>query len=200
MPFAGNTYMHMAAGRGHVDVVKYLLTCGCPNVNSRDAHMSTPLHTAAHGRRLDVVECLIQSGSVLDPEDSSAVTPLVQSIRNVDLPMVIFLLNSGCDVTKIRSSLQPPVTYGLVLSQPTLIAILIAAGALQSDIKYLTSGYHEQIRDDTVSRFLAPQPLSLKFLARIVTRKSMVKDMTSKTKDLPLPELIKSFILMQEYL
>ena len=192
--------MHMAAGRGHIDVVKYLLTCGCPNVNSRDVHMSTPLHTAAHGRRIDVVECLIQNGSLLDPEDSSGVTPLVQAIRNVDLHMVVFLLNSGCDITKIRSSLQPPLTYGLVLSQPTLIAILIAAGALQSDIKYLTSGYQDLIQDLTVNTFLSSQPLSLKFLARIAIRKSMYKDMINKTKELPLPELIKDFTLLHEFL
>ncbi len=63
----------MACTRGLVDVVKYLLTCGYPDVNSRNCTQLTPLHAAVTSGNCEVVECLLRAGAVVDPMDASGI-------------------------------------------------------------------------------------------------------------------------------
>ena len=53
----------MAASRGHVDVVKFLLNCGYPSVDSCNSQSATPLHVAIQSGHLDVIDCLIHAGA-----------------------------------------------------------------------------------------------------------------------------------------
>ncbi len=73
--------------------------------------------------------------------------------------------------------------------------VLLAAGVPPSDINYLTSGF--QAPNETPR--VRSQPLSLKFLSRIAIRRALHRDMRTKAQSLPLPQLLRNFVLLQEF-
>jgi ankyrin repeat protein len=61
--YAGWTGLHSAAQRGHLDVVRFLLSRGA-NPNAREAGDNTyPLHWAVAGRHLEIARALLDAGT-----------------------------------------------------------------------------------------------------------------------------------------
>ncbi len=54
------TLLHIAAELGHIEVVKLLLLHRLVNIDAQDAKGQTPLHLAAHHRKLDVCRLLVE--------------------------------------------------------------------------------------------------------------------------------------------
>ncbi|WP_264705088.1 ankyrin repeat domain-containing protein [Wolbachia endosymbiont (group A) of Gymnosoma rotundatum] len=69
------TPLHVAAKKGHKDVVEALLNVNGINVNAQDKYDSTPLHRAAKEVHKDVVEALLDKGANVDAEDENGDTP-----------------------------------------------------------------------------------------------------------------------------
>ena len=63
--YAGNTPLHIAAKRGDITVVKYLLDKGA-FVNSKNLNRETPLFFAAENHHKDVIDALIKHGAIVD--------------------------------------------------------------------------------------------------------------------------------------
>lgn len=61
-PFEGVAALHMAAGYGHVDTIRFLLAHGA-NVHLRSAYDETPLIHAASGAHLEAVQTLLDAGA-----------------------------------------------------------------------------------------------------------------------------------------
>jgi len=55
--------LHVASGMGELKEVKSLLDCELYHVNSKDIHDWTPLHYAAYGGQLNIIDYLIQCGA-----------------------------------------------------------------------------------------------------------------------------------------
>lgn len=71
----GVTALHCAAGTGHLDLMRYLLTRGA-SVNVPDEHGWTPLHSAAYNNHRDIAQLLLEHNADVEAEDSQAVAPL----------------------------------------------------------------------------------------------------------------------------
>ena len=61
----GWTALHLAARKGHVDVIKFLLDQGA-NIDAETEDHDTPLEMAALHGHLDAVQMLVDNGSDLD--------------------------------------------------------------------------------------------------------------------------------------
>ncbi|CAK9253192.1 unnamed protein product, partial [Sphagnum jensenii] len=58
----GDTPLHRAAEKGHLDVVKYLVEKGA-DVKAANKYGYTPLHWAASSGKLDIVKYLVEKGA-----------------------------------------------------------------------------------------------------------------------------------------
>lgn len=67
---AGGTWLHYAAGRTDAGAVELLLALGMDvNILDRNAER-TPLVDAASGGRVEIVQCLLERGAVMNTEAS----------------------------------------------------------------------------------------------------------------------------------
>ena len=96
----GDTPLHRAAVRGHLEVVKYLLSRDDVDANMRNRGNNTPLHEAAYYGRLDVVKYLLSRDDVdANARDGGGDTPLHDAARSGHLDVVkYFLSRDGVDV------------------------------------------------------------------------------------------------------
>jgi ankyrin repeat protein len=73
--FFGNTALHKASDRGHVQVVKELLGHGA-DVNVKDNNIWTPLHFACWKGHAQVFKELVDHGADIEAKDNDGRTPL----------------------------------------------------------------------------------------------------------------------------
>lgn len=69
-PFAGGTWLHYAAREGALEIVELLISLGI-DVNAFDRHgEQTPLTSAASGGHVQIVQCLLDNGAIIQTETS----------------------------------------------------------------------------------------------------------------------------------
>lgn len=73
--FHGWTALHLAADRGHADVVELLLYYGAAVDSRESSSNATALHIAANNGRRKVCEMLIRKGADLQAKSSMDITP-----------------------------------------------------------------------------------------------------------------------------
>jgi len=95
----GDTALHLACLYGHLQCVQKLLDAGSyPNVINPD-DKTTPLHDAAAGGYLDLLQLLIAKGGtdVLQQQDTDGDTALHNAARGGHPAVVQFLLQQGAN-------------------------------------------------------------------------------------------------------
>ena len=140
----GWTPLHLAAGRGHLEVVKYLVEKGA-DVNARNKYGWTPLHCAieiygggiAHFEIVpagentfelkekkreassgEIVRYLIKNGADVNAKDNEGYTPLYYAITLEDMESAHILIENGSNVNERTE-------------ESTLFHILVAKGNLE---------------------------------------------------------------------
>ena len=115
----GDTPLHDAADRGHLDVVQYLhIKCNC-NINTINNHNgATPLHRAAAFGHLNIVQYLLGCGADAIATNNDGATPLQRACRynrgNRNVPVVKYLLSIPAVVNYYikESSCSSPLSGG----------------------------------------------------------------------------------------
>nr|XP_023025928.1 uncharacterized protein LOC111513938 [Leptinotarsa decemlineata] len=96
----GKSVLHYAIStRNSLKLIKFLFECGC-NVNAKDNNGVSPLHLATEKGRFDIVEYLITQGALVNArnyEGENALHSAFSSSNHVDLHLVKFLIDHGCD-------------------------------------------------------------------------------------------------------
>ena len=85
----------MAALKGHADLVRKLIARGA-DVNKTGW---TPLHYAATGGHLAIMEVLLEHHAYIDAESPNKTTPLMMAAHYGSVPSVKLLLEAGADPT-----------------------------------------------------------------------------------------------------
>ena len=101
------TPLHLAAARGHADVVKLLIDAGA-DLNKGDMHNNTPLHLAAARGHADVVKLLIDAGADLSKRNMRNKTPL-QKAKKGHAEVVKLLIDAITDPNKEDLDNQTPL-------------------------------------------------------------------------------------------
>jgi ankyrin repeat protein len=97
----GWTPLHLAAFFGRKEAVKYLIDAGAPiTIRSTNAMNNHPLHAAAAGKHLDIVNGLLAAGADVNATQAAGWTALHASAQNGDLEMAKALLAAGADSAK----------------------------------------------------------------------------------------------------
>jgi ankyrin repeat protein len=98
---SGRNPLHAAAHSGNVEVVRILIECHVPDINSRTEFGTTPLLMAVDGRNFkdgSVLRLLLEHGADVNVPNGSGWTPLQRASYNGALEAVRLLLEHGADV------------------------------------------------------------------------------------------------------
>uniref|UniRef100_A0A667YNT8 Ankyrin repeat domain 6b n=1 Tax=Myripristis murdjan TaxID=586833 RepID=A0A667YNT8_9TELE len=93
----GRSPLHLAAYKGHIEVVRILLKAGC-DLDIQDDGEQTALHRAAVVGNSDVIAALIQEGCALDRQDKDGNTALHEVSWHGFSQSVKLLVKAGANV------------------------------------------------------------------------------------------------------
>ena len=210
---------------GGQDLVDFLIKAGA-DVNAVAPEKSnygswlnafTPLISAVYREQSNNVEVLLLSGADPDLHDSDFYTPLFYAVELGSMEMVKTLLQYNCK-PDIRTKLEiyshtsrdmmpflvPPVHWALTWERFDIAKNLILAGARVDRNKLFTLPLIAQSAciQSKIMMFLqkTPKVLPLRDLCRLAVRKSLDRGCVFKGKveALPLPGLMKDYLLMKE--
>ncbi len=126
----GNTAMHLAASRGHLGILKYLLEQEA-DPNLRNNPGSTPLHEAVRANELEAVQILIDAGGEVNATDYNQNTPLHTALSpGAELAIAEYLLQEGAEADAKNHYGNTPLHLTIMRNLPVHFAEkLIQAGA-----------------------------------------------------------------------
>jgi ankyrin repeat protein/L-ascorbate metabolism protein UlaG (beta-lactamase superfamily) len=134
----GYSLLHLAAYRGYMDIVQYLVENGM-DTNVRSGGNSTPLHGAGVYGHLKVVKYLIENGAEIDTPNQGGFTPLLSSAAGGQGYTVHYLIGKGADVN--------------AKTQQGINALMIASQNSESDVDFAKSLINLGLSVDEVDNY-----------------------------------------------
>ncbi len=126
---AAYTGLHAAAAKGDAAEIERLVKAGSP-LDARDGHRRTPLHVAAHLKRVEAAALLMKLGAdanALDADKYDIVT--IASVAD-DVPMLKVALAGGCKAGNMTSRYDGTALIAAAhLGHDEVVRTLIAAKA-----------------------------------------------------------------------
>ena len=153
----GNTGLHLAAERGHTDVVKELLDAGV-DVNIRGCDNWTPLIAAAMMGKERSVQLLVEAGADLTSRQDDGDSALHRAAAGRHDAVIKILLEKGIDVNMRNNTGWTALMHAAIWARQSTVILLIKAGAdLEQKNEPCDTVLHEAVRrgrDDMVKTLL----------------------------------------------
>ncbi|XP_028653377.1 ankyrin repeat domain-containing protein 6b [Erpetoichthys calabaricus] len=124
----GRTPLHLAAYKGHSEVVRILLKAGC-DLNLQDDSDQTALHRAAVVGNCDVISALIQDGCALDRQDKDGNTALHEVSWHGFSQSVKLLVKAGANVHAKNKAGNTPLHLACQNAHSQSCRILLLGGS-----------------------------------------------------------------------
>ncbi|MEN8222840.1 MAG: ankyrin repeat domain-containing protein [Acidobacteriota bacterium] len=124
--------IHIAAAKGHLDIVKFLVKNGADVNLEEKSYQLRPLNFASRYGHFEVVKFLLDNGADLFAREKDNETALSYAVSSSNLDIVKYLVNKGLKVNDMKSIKKvPPVYYAVVGSGENLniVKYLISKGA-----------------------------------------------------------------------
>ncbi|XP_072264738.1 ankyrin repeat domain-containing protein 6 [Pyxicephalus adspersus] len=129
----GRTPLHLAAHKGHLNVVQILLKAGC-ELNIQDDGHQTALHRAAVVGHSDILAVLIQEGCALDRQDKDGNTALHEAAWHGFSQSVKLLVKAGANVLAKNKAGNTPLHLACQNGHSQSCRVLLLAGS-RADLK-----------------------------------------------------------------
>ncbi len=151
----GDTPLLWAAGFGHKEVVKMLITKGA-DVNVKAQGGWTPLHYAAGGNDKETVELLIAKGAGVNTKNArDQITPLHWAAWRGHKEVTELLITKGAGVNTKNKSGGTPLHNATWKGHKEIVELLIAKGANintkdaegETPLNWAEEGKHKEITD-----------------------------------------------------
>lgn len=123
------TLLALAAYKGHLDVVSFLLEKG---ERIEDKNKIHPLGAAASRGHFKVVQLLLEKGAAVDVVDDGQ-TPLLIAVQNGHIEVVELLLSKGADVNCSYQT-ATALFYAAQYGNGPMVKVLLKAGANMSPL------------------------------------------------------------------
>ncbi|KAH6970681.1 ankyrin repeat-containing domain protein [Ilyonectria sp. MPI-CAGE-AT-0026] len=122
------TALCIAAGHGHVGMVKLLLTHGA-GIDFKNKNGEMAIFIAATVGQVKVMQMLIEKGADIESADRSMTTPLMQACYHQHLEAVKILLREGANLEKIDNYGKTAMSIVASSGSETILIALMEAGA-----------------------------------------------------------------------
>ncbi|KAJ7551923.1 hypothetical protein O6H91_06G034800 [Diphasiastrum complanatum] len=124
--YDGKTALHLAASKGHQDIILYLIREGC-NVNRTDNYGNSPLLEAVTGGHDGTISILVEKGASLQLKDSAMA--LCNAVINGDIELLRRLLRLGVNPNSTDHNLRTPLHIAAADGSFIIVKLLLDAGA-----------------------------------------------------------------------
>jgi ankyrin repeat protein len=148
--FRGETPLHSAVTRGHLDVVQLLVGHGA-DIAACDAYENQPLHLACSHHFPAIVRFLLGRGADVHARNECGLTPLLCATK--DKKIVEFLLAAGADPNVTSPCYGTPLLRAAYEGSNEVADLLLARGAKIDLHSACLLG-----KEDEVNRLLAARP------------------------------------------
>ncbi|CAJ1449817.1 unnamed protein product [Effrenium voratum] len=125
----GRSALHVAAERGHVEVVHCLLDSGADKDRADTRSRHTPMHDAAKNGHHEVVRCLLEAGAEKDKARIGGFTPLYVATRDGHTGVVRCLLHASAATDKADIDGRAPLHVAAWQGNLEVLRCLLDSGA-----------------------------------------------------------------------
>ncbi|KAK2172952.1 hypothetical protein NP493_916g00107 [Ridgeia piscesae] len=137
----GQTAVHLAARHGHLDILRKLILKGI-EIDDRDCEGRTALHLATERGHTELVKLLLSSHADVNAETTQGNTPMhVAAVSNQ--PAIVRQLHlAGCDINTTNHRIQTPLHEAIEHGFSGVVEELLLAGA---DIRLKEKAQEEEM-------------------------------------------------------
>lgn len=134
----GRSLIHIAAAKGHLNIVKFLVENGADVNLMEKIHNLRPLHFASRYGHLKVVMFLLEKGADLHAREKDNETALSYAVSSPSLDTVKFLVEKGLKVNDMESKRKVrPIYYAIAWNEGNteIVEYLLSKGAVVTGIE-----------------------------------------------------------------
>ena len=126
--YIGETALHKAADRGHLEIIHLLIKAGCKVDVAFLNDKCTLLNAAFHGNT-ELVKCLLQKvGCNVNVVNKAGETALHKAVKGGHLEIVHLLMEAGCKVDVGNVNGETTLMIASIYNQIEIVKLLISVG------------------------------------------------------------------------
>ena len=170
----GFTPLHLASGKGHIEIVKFLLNHGA-DIESEIFDGETPLLIAARfaiNGKYETIKTLLEHGAKVNHKDKDGRTALHKAAMYSSKEVMNLLISYGADVNSRDKHQSTPLHQAAMLNNIEAAKALVEHGA---DI--FAKNYHDYSKPTAEGRLLPPPSGQMNKTAKEIALKRGDKEM-----------------------